>query len=202
MSHHKHQSSGHRLYQDPVSKNPTRKQPEALAQGDPLAQGTEEWLLPGVLQSWAHPSSSEPSAQSFSPSHRYSWATHPVPSRQGTCVREQDRWRTGVRGCAGLDRRRGVGVTTRAELLESEVVVVGCGAVILAVKDRVVLVAGCTVVVLVSVVRAVVGAGVVFFDVDCLVVVCDVVALLVGAGVVVSAVVVWLGSVVVVEVVG
>lgn len=57
-------------------------------------------------------------------------------------------------------------------------------------------------VVLVSVVRTVVGAGVVFFDVDCLVVVCDAVALLVGAEVVVNAVVVWLGNGVVVEVVG
>lgn len=119
----------------PCPKKPTRKQPEGLAQGDPAAQGTEEWLLPGVLQSWEHPSSSEPSAQSFSPSHRYSWATHPVPSRQGTCVREQDTWRTGVRGCAGLDQRGGVGVTTRAELFECGVVVVGCGAVILVVKD-------------------------------------------------------------------
>lgn len=65
-----------------------------------------------------------------------------------------------------------------------------------------VLVAGCTVVDLISEVQAVVGAGVVFFDVDCLVVGCDLVALLVGAGVVVSAVVVWLSSGVVVEVVG
>lgn len=114
---------------------PKRKQPEALAQGDPAAQGTEEWLLPGVLQSWAHPSSSEPSAQSFSPSHRYSWATHPVPSWQGTCVREQDRWKTGVRGCAGLDRRGGVGITTCVELFECGVVAVCCGAAILVVKD-------------------------------------------------------------------
>lgn len=117
-------------------------------------------------------------------------------------MREQDRWKTGVRGCAGLDRRGGVGVTTHAELFERGVVVVGCGAVFLVVKGRVVLVAGCTVVVLVSVIRPVVGAGVVFFDVDCLVVVCDLIALLVGAGVVLSAVVVWLSSGVVVEVVG
>lgn len=108
----------------------------------------------------------------------------------------------GVRGCAVLDWRGGLGVTIRAELFERGVVVVGCGAVILVVKDRVVLVTGCTVVVLVSAVRAVVGAEVVdCLVVDSLVVVCDVVALLVGAGVVLSAVVVWLGGGVVVGVV-
>lgn len=168
-------------------------------------QGAEEWLLPGVSQSWAHPSSSEPSAQSFSPSHMYSWATHSVPSRQGTCVRGQDRGGAGV--SAGLDRRGGVGGTTRAGLVGRWAVVVGRGTVVFVGKDRVVVLvvlvaSGRTVVVLVGVVRAVVGAGVVMVDVDWLVVVGVVVALLVGAGVVVSAVVVFLGLGLMVEVVG
>lgn len=204
MSHYKHQSPGcTQTFPGPHINNATKKQPEALAQDNPAGQGTKEWLLPGVSQSWAHPSSSEPSAQSFSPSHTYSWATHSVPSRQSACVRGQNRWGTGVRGCAGLDRSGGVGGPIRAELVGLCVVVVVRRAVVFVGRDRVVavlVVADRAVVVLVGVARAVVGAGVVLADVDWMVV--DVVvALLVGAGVVVSAVVVLLGVGLMVEVV-